>query len=100
MPYYEPTTISLCTPAPLIITPPKMEPLTPPNPMPEHQLGYEILTKHKEAIRQLRWLAHWGPSQITKVYRTGRSIINRILKYGAPERARPIRTGAYHLLNQ
>ena len=67
--------------------------------MPEHELGYEILTKHKEAIRQLRWLAHWGPSQLAKVYRTGQSTINRILKYGAPERARPTHTGAPRLLN-
>jgi hypothetical protein len=42
---YEPTTISLCTPTPLIITPLNMEPSTPPNPMSEHRLGYEILAK-------------------------------------------------------
>ncbi|RFU26845.1 hypothetical protein B7463_g9491, partial [Scytalidium lignicola] len=44
-----------------------MEPTTPPNPMPEHELGYEILTKHKEAIRQLRFLANWGPSELAKL---------------------------------
>jgi hypothetical protein len=77
-----------------------MEPATPPNPMPDHQLGYEILTKHKEAIRQLRFLANWGPSQLAKVYRTGRSTINRILKYDIPERIQPTRTGRPRLLNQ
>jgi hypothetical protein len=77
-----------------------MEPTTPPNPMPDHQLGYEILTKHKEAIRQLRFLANWGPSQLAKVYKTGRSTVNRILKYDAPERLRPTRTGRPRLLNQ
>ncbi|RFU27462.1 hypothetical protein B7463_g8873, partial [Scytalidium lignicola] len=77
-----------------------MEPTTPPNPMPEHELGYEILTKHKEAIRQLRFLANWGPSQLAKVYRIGRSTVNRILKYGAPERIRPTRIGKPRLLTQ
>jgi hypothetical protein len=77
-----------------------MEPTTPPNPMPEHQLNYEILTKYKEAIRQLRFLANWGPSQLAHTYRTGRSTINRILKYDAPERARPTWTGRPRLLNQ
>jgi hypothetical protein len=61
-------------------------PTTPPNPMPDHKLSFEILTKYKEAIRQLRFIANWGPSAIAKVYKTGRSTINRILKYGAPER--------------
>jgi hypothetical protein len=77
-----------------------MEPTTPPNPMPDHQLNYEILTKHKEAIRQLCFLAKWGPSQLAHTYRTGRSTINRILEYDAPERARLTRTGRPRLLNQ
>jgi transposase len=78
----------------------KMEPpSTPPNLMPDHQLGFEIRTKHKEAIRQLHFLAHWGASALAKVYKTGRSTINRILKYDAPERARPTRTGRPRFLN-
>jgi hypothetical protein len=77
-----------------------MEPTTPPNPMPDHQLNYKILTKHKEAIRELHFLAKWGPSQLAHTYRTGRSTINRILKYDAPERARPTQTGRPRLLNQ
>jgi transposase len=56
-----------------------MEPTTPPNPMPEHQLGYEILTKHKEAIRQLRWLANWGPdlNPIEKCWRAMKQALQR-----------------------
>jgi hypothetical protein len=52
--------------------------------MPDHKFGFEILTKHKEAIRQLRFIANWGTSAIAKVYKTGRSTINRILKYSVP----------------
>jgi hypothetical protein len=75
-------------------------PTTPPNPMPDHKLGFEILTKHKEAIRQLRFIANLGPSAIAKVYKTGRSTINRILKYGVPEHRRPTRKGRPRMLNQ
>jgi hypothetical protein len=75
-------------------------PTTPPNPMPDYKLGFEILIKHKEAIRQLRFITNLGPSAIAKVYKTGRSTINRILKYGAPERRRPIQTGRPRMLSQ
>src|SRR4030088_316786 len=68
--------------------------------MPNHQLGFKILTKYKEAIRQLRFLANWGPSQLAHTYRTGRSTINQILKYDTPERTQPTRTGRLRLLNQ
>jgi transposase len=72
---------------------------TPPNLMPDHQLGFEIRTKHKEAIRHLHSLANWGASALAKVYKTGRSTIIRILQYNAPERARPTRTGRPRFLN-
>jgi hypothetical protein len=32
-------------------------------------------------------------------YKLGESSMRRILKYDAPERARPIRTGRWHLLD-
>ena len=77
-----------------------MEPLlTLPNLIPDHQLGFEIRTKHKEAIRQLHFLAHWGTSALAKVYKTGRSTIIRILKYDTPERARLTRTGRPRFLS-
>jgi hypothetical protein len=68
--------------------------------MPDHQLNYEILTKYKEAIQQLRFLAKWGPSKLAHTYRTGLSTINRILKYDTPERARLTWTGRPRLLSQ
>ena len=74
-------------------------PSTPPNLMPDHQLGFEIRTKYKEAIRQLHFLVHWGASALVKTYKTGRSTIIRILQYNTPERARPTRTGRPRFLN-
>ena len=87
----EPTRRSLCTLAP----PPTKNTFnnamttTPPNPMPEHQPGFEILTKHKEAIRQLHALAKWGPVRLGEAYYLTRWTISRILNYDNPERTRP-----------
>ncbi len=59
----------------------------------EHQKGYEIPTKHKEAIRQLHWFAKVPISQLETRYKLGNSTIRRILSYDTPERARPGRVG-------
>jgi hypothetical protein len=68
--------------------------------MPEHQPGFEILTKHKEAIRQLYTLAKWGPVRLGRVYHVTRWTISRILRYDNPERARPTRIGKPRCLNE
>ena len=62
-------------------------------PMPDHLPGYEILTKHKEAIRQLYKFAKIGLQQLEGYYNLTHTIIRRILQYNMPERARPTRTG-------
>jgi hypothetical protein len=77
---------------------PKMDPPTTP-PMPEHVPGDEILTKHKEAIRQLYKQAKFMPAHLAVLYRVGESTINRVLRYDAPERVRPNRTGLAYKLN-
>jgi hypothetical protein len=76
----------------------KMDPPTTP-PMPEHIPGDEILTKHKEAIRQLYKQAKFMPSHLAVLYNVRESSINRILRYDQPERARPGRTGPAYKLN-
>ena len=72
-------------------------PITPP--MPEHVPGDEILTKHKEAIRQLYKQAKFMPAHLAVLYNIRESSINRVLRYDKPERARPTRTGATRKLN-
>ena len=69
-----------------------MEPPTTP-PMPEHLPGFEIATKHKEAIRQLHKFAKIGLQQLQGYYNLAESTVCRILSYDYPERARPTRTG-------
>ena len=61
--------------------------------MPEHLPGYEIPTKHKEAMRQLHKFAKIGLQQLVGYYQLGESTVRRILQYDQPERARPTRTG-------
>ena len=61
--------------------------------------GFEIKTKHKEAIRQLYKQPHLGPETLATRYDLGVSTINRILRYDQPERTRPIRTGPAFKLN-
>jgi hypothetical protein len=65
-------------------------PTTPP--MLEHLLGYEIPTKHKEAIRQLHKYAKIGLLQLSGYYSLTTDTIRRILQYDYPERVRPTRT--------
>jgi len=67
--------------------------------MPEHVPGEEILTKHKEAIRQLYIRAKFMPAHLAVLYNVGVSTINRVLRYDAPERPRPNRTGLAYKLN-
>ena len=67
---------------------------TPPPPLDfDHEKGFEIPTKHKEAIRQLHWVGKIPVSQLETRYELGNSSIRRILTYDYPERVRPNRTG-------
>jgi hypothetical protein len=59
----------------------------------EHKLGFEIETKHKEAIRQLHWFAKVPICQLETRYKLGNSTIRRILAYDTPSRDRPGRVG-------
>jgi hypothetical protein len=70
--------------------------IMPPTPPPldfDHQPGFEIPTKHKEAIRQLHGFAGKLVEELMARYQLGKSTINRILSYEYLERARPTRTG-------
>jgi len=66
-------------------------PRTPP--MPDHQPGYEIPIKHKEAMRQLHKFAKIGLQQLQGYYSLADSTVRKILQYDVPERVRPTRTG-------
>jgi hypothetical protein len=70
---------------------------TPPNP--EHLPGFEILTKHKEAIRQLVNFAGIPIPKLEAYYKLGYSSILKVLHYEALERARPSHTGRPRMLN-
>jgi hypothetical protein len=59
----------------------------------DHQKGFEIPTKHKEAIRQLHWFGEVPKLQLQERYHLGNTIINRILEYKTPEWKRPNRIG-------
>ena len=59
----------------------------------DHQKGFEIPTKHKEAIRQLHWFGKVPKLQLQERYRLGDTTIDRILAYEVPERKRPNRVG-------
>jgi hypothetical protein len=66
-----------------------------------HEKGFEIPTKHKEAIRQLHWFTKILISWIETRYELGNSSVRRILSYDYPERVRPRRTGPeFKLSNQ
>ena len=54
-------------------------PATPP--MLDHVHGEEILTKDKEAIRQLYKQAKFMPSHLSVLYKVSESTINRVLRY-------------------
>jgi hypothetical protein len=62
-------------------------------PMPEWQLGFEIPTKHKEAMRQLYKYAKIGLQALLGYYRICSWTVSRVLQYDQPERKRPTRTG-------
>jgi hypothetical protein len=72
-----------------------MPPTTPPLDDWHHEKGYEIATKHKEAIRQLHWFGKVPVCVLQRRYKDlagkplGESTIRKILGYPAPERARP-----------
>lgn len=72
-------------------------PSTPP--MSPRLPGYEIPTKHKEAIRQLHRQAKFPVERLMAEYHLSKSTICKILSYDAPERARPTRTGRPKLLS-
>ena len=59
----------------------------------DHLKGYEIPTKHKEAIRQLYWFSKVLRAVIGRRYNLGKSTIRRILIYDKPERRRLGRIG-------
>jgi len=69
-----------------------MPPTTPPLNF-NYLLGAEIPTKHKEAIRQLYSFAKIPVELLMTQYKLGRSTIEKILQYDAPERTRISRTG-------
>ena len=59
----------------------------------DHQKGFEIPTKHKEAIRQLHNFAKVPIPVLETQYKLGNSTIRRILAYDALERVRLTRIG-------
>lgn len=75
-----------------------MPPTTPPPLDFDHKKGFEIETKHKEAIRQLYFFAKVPILQLEARYGLDYNTICRILDYKTPERARPTRTGRPALL--
>jgi hypothetical protein len=61
--------------------------------------GEEILTKHKEAIRQLYSFAKVPIKDLIACYKLGKSTICCVLSYNQPERACLTRTGRPTLLS-
>ena len=82
-----------------------MAPTTPPLDDWNHTKGFEIATKHKEAMRQLHWFGKVPICMLQRRYKDpsgkllGESTIRKILGYAAPERARPGRKGPKFLLS-
>jgi transposase len=74
-----------------------MPPTTPPLVF-DHEEGQEIPTKHKEAIRQLYGFAKVPVERLMTQYKLGRSTIEKVLRYDAPERKRITRSGRPSLL--
>jgi hypothetical protein len=74
-----------------------MPPTTPPLVF-NYNKGEEIETKHKEAIRQLYSFAKVLVELFIMQYKLGRSTIEKILRYDAPERSRISRFGRPSLL--
>ena len=69
-----------------------MAPTTPPLVF-DHEAGFEIPTKNKEAIRELHHFEKVPIAALQIRYKLGESTIRKILNYDAPERARPGRVG-------
>jgi len=69
-----------------------MAPTTPPLDF-DHEKGFEIPTKNKEAIRELYGFGKVLAAALQIRYKLGESTIRRILNYDAPKRARLSRTG-------
>jgi hypothetical protein len=67
--------------------------------MRDHVPGKEILTKHKEAIRQLYKQAKFMPAHLVVLYNIGESTINRVLRYDQITRIRPTRASRPYLLS-
>jgi hypothetical protein len=85
-----------------------MAPTTPPRQLDDwkHKKGFQIATKHKEAIRQLHWFGKVPICALQLRYKdpsSGKplreSTIQKILSYTAPERMRPSRKGPKFLLS-
>jgi hypothetical protein len=76
-----------------------MAPRTPPPLDFDHKPGFEIATKHKEAIRQLHDFAWVFTRTIIDRYKLAKSIIRHILSYDKLERVRITRTSRLYLLN-
>jgi transposase len=83
-----------------------MAPTTPPLDDWEHKKGFEIATKHKNAIRQLHWFGKVSICALQIRYRDpitkkplGESTIRKILGYPNPERRRPNRIGPKRILS-
>jgi hypothetical protein len=67
--------------------------------MPEHLPGFEIRTKHKEAIRQLHKFTKIPIKSLMARYLLSKTLIIQVLAYDKPERARIGRIGRPYLLN-
>ena len=65
----------------------------------QHKKGYEIPTKHKEAMRQLHWFGKVPVCALMVRYKLGDTTIRKILGYPYPERQRPNRKGHAFLLS-
>ena len=77
-----------------------MAPTTPPLDDWKYKKGFEIRTKHKEAIRQLYWFGKVPICMLMLRYKgLGESSIRKILGYPTPERRRANRTGPKFLLS-
>jgi len=71
-----------------------------------HKKGFEIATKHKEAIRQLHWFGKVSICALQMRYRDlitkkplRESTIRKILGYPTPERKRANRVGPKRILS-
>jgi hypothetical protein len=73
-------------------------PTTPPPLDFDHKPGFEIATKHKNAIRELHGFGGKTTEELMARYKLTKSTIHHVLDYEHPERARPTRTGRPKIL--